>query len=96
MQQRHRQIPAFSKYLQELTLRAGVTTYALSRFSGVSETYLHRLANGERLNPSRNIVVRICLALVRDSREISMDEVNTLILAAGHAPLLGRGEELLY
>ena len=83
----------FTKAFRRLIETAGTSGYALSQFSDLSETYIHRLAKGERYRPTRNVVIRISLALVRASSTISIEDLNELLLLAGHAPLFGRGEE---
>ena len=53
-----------------------------------------RLESGERQNPSRDIVVKLSLALVAETAMISIHDVNELLLAGGFAPLRGRGESI--
>ena len=82
----------FSVLLRELRERAGKSRYMLAKFSGVNEAYLLRLETGERHRPTRDTVVKLALALVSASPSVGLDDVNELLLAAQHAPLLGRGE----
>ena len=88
---RHRQTE-FSVLLKRTRDNAGKSRYSLAQFSGVDEAYILRLESGERQNPSRDVVVKLGLALVSDSRSVTLDDVNSLLLAATYAPLLGRGE----
>ena len=87
----HRQTE-FSVLLKRTRDNAGKSRYSLAQFSGVDEAYILRLESGERQNPSRDVVVKLGLALVSDSRSVTLDDVNSLLLAATYAPLLGRGE----
>jgi DNA-binding XRE family transcriptional regulator len=87
----HRQTE-FSVLLKRTRDKAGKSRYSLAQFSGVDEAYILRLESGERQNPSRDVVVKLGLALVFDSRAVTLDDVNSLLLAATYAPLLGRGE----
>jgi DNA-binding XRE family transcriptional regulator len=87
----HRQTE-FSVLLKRTRDKAGKSRYSLAQFSGVDEAYILRLESGERQNPSRDVVVKLGLALVFDSRSVTLDDVNSLLLAATYAPLLGHGE----
>ena len=82
----------FSVLLKRTRENAGKSRYSLSQFCGVDEAYILRLESGERRNPSRDVVVKLGLALVFDSRSVTLDDVNSLLLAANYAPLLSRGE----
>ena len=86
----------FSVLLRSLRERSGKSRYRLAQFCGVNEAYLLRLESGERRNPTRDTVVKLGLALVADSSSVTLDDVNELLLAAGYAPLLGRGEPFAY
>ncbi len=82
----------FSRTLRGLRTRSGKSRYVLAQFSGVDEAYILRLESGERQNPSRDTVLKLCLALVADSVTLSIDDINLLLMAAGYAPLRGRGQ----
>ncbi len=82
----------FAVLLKRTRENAGKSRYSLARFSGVDEAYILRLESGERQNPSRDVVVKLALGLVSDSRSVTLDDVNSLLLAANYAPLLSRGE----
>ena len=84
----------FSGALARLLKRSGKTKYRVAELSGLDEGYLSRLESGKRLNSSRDTVLRIGLALVKDSTEVSLHDVQELLLSAGYAPLRGRGESV--
>ena len=84
----------FSLILRRLRERSKKSRYRLAQFTGANEAYLHRLESGERQNPSREMVMKLALALVADSSSVTLEDVNDLLLSAGYAPLLGRGESL--
>ena len=42
----------------------------------------------------REMVMKLALALVADSSSVTLDDVNELLLSAGYAPLLSRGESV--
>ncbi len=77
----------FGTTLRTLRLKAGKSRYRLARFSGIDESYLLRLERGERKNPSRNIVIRLGLALLTESDALTMEDIEELLLAADYAPL---------
>ena len=85
----------FGVGLRRLREKAKKSRYRLAQFSGLDEAYLSRLESGERRNPSRDTVMKLGLALVEDSSEVSIYDINELLLSAGYAPLLGRGETIL-
>ena len=82
----------FGMALRRLREQSRKSRYNLTQFTGVNESYLLRLESGERQNPTRNLVIKLGLALVANSSKISMHEVNELLLTAGHSPLRSRGE----
>ena len=86
-----KEFPAVLRVLRE---RSGKSIYRLAQYSGLTEAYLGRLETGERRNPTRDTVVKIGIALVQDSAEVSIQDVQELLLAAGFTPLLGRNETI--
>ena len=87
-------ITEFSRALKRLRFKAEATRYKLAQYSGLDEAYVLRLESGERQNPSRDAVMKLGLALVANSPMISVNDVNELLLAGGHAPLRSRGESI--
>ena len=86
-----KEFPAVLRVLRE---RSGKSIYRLAQYSGLTEAYLGRLETGERRNPTRDTVVKIGIALVQDSAEVSIHDVQELLLPAGFTPLLGRNETI--
>ena len=84
----------FSLLFRKLRERSKKSRYKLAQFTGANEAYLHRLETGERQNPSREMVMKLALALVAESSSLSLDDINDLLLWAGHAPLRSRGESI--
>ena len=82
----------FSRTFKRLRAKAETSRYKLAQYSGLNEAYILRLESGERQNPSRDTVIKLGLALVAHSSDISISDVNELFLAGGYAPLRGRGE----
>lgn len=67
------------KYYRELK---GVSKNALALTLGISPSYIARLENGERDNPSYQTVIRLALSL-----GLTLKQVNTLLWLAGYAPI---------
>ncbi len=82
----------FSRTLNKLREQAGKSRYQLAQYSGLDQAYLSRLESGERQNPSRDVVMKLALALTAGSERVSIDDVNALLLAGGYAPLRSRGD----
>ena len=82
----------FGDTLKKLRSKAGKSRYRLAQYSGINEAYILRLETGERSNPSRDVVLMLGLALVENSENVSIYDVDSLLLAAGYAPLRRRGE----
>jgi hypothetical protein len=53
--------------IRELVKESGKTITAIARDGGLSPEYLQRLYDGERANPSEEVVIRIQLGIVADS-----------------------------
>lgn len=63
-----------STYLNTLMTTSTVST--LSKQSGLSESYLYKLLEGKRCNPSRDTLLQICFGL-----ELDLDKSNYLLRA---------------
>jgi len=83
---------SFEETLKGLRQRSGRSRYRLAQYCGISEAYILRLENGERSNPSRDVVLMLGLALLKGSDTLDIWDVDVLLLAAGYAPLQRRGE----
>jgi len=82
----------FASALRRLRVKAGKSRYKLAQWTGLSDAYLLRLENGERSNPSRDVVLLLALALVSDGKSVDTYDIEELMLSAGYAPLRKRGE----
>ena len=83
---------SFGETLKGLRQRSGRSRYRLAQYCGISEAYILRLENGERSNPSRDVVLMLGLALLNGSDTLDIWDVDVLLLSAGYAPLRRRGE----
>lgn len=82
----------FGEALQRVRRKAGKSRYKLAQWCGINEAYVLRLENGERNNPSRDVVLMLALALVHNSPLLDFYDIDGLLMAAGYAPLRRRGE----
>lgn len=83
----------FASTLKQLRLKAGKSKYRLAQYSGLDQAYIHRLENGERRNPSRDVVLMLAIALVENSDGVNVHDVDELLLSAEYAPLKRRGQQ---
>ena len=77
----------FGDTLRTQRKMTGKSRYRLAQFSGINESYILRLERGERSNPSRDVVIRLGLALLAGSDALILENIEELLLAAGYAPL---------
>lgn len=82
----------FASTLRGIRLKAGMSRYKLAHWSGINESYIHRLESRERSGPSRDVVIMLGLALARGEHAVEIWEVDDLLLSAGYAPLRRRGQ----
>ncbi len=80
----------FSRTLKTFRKIADKSQYRLAKFSGIDQAYLLRLERGEQTNPSRDLVIRLGVALVSGSDVVTLENVDELLLSAGYAPLQRR------
>jgi transcriptional regulator with XRE-family HTH domain len=77
----------FANALHKLRTKAKLTRYHLAIEANADLGHLGRLERGERRHPSRELVLRLGQALLDNSGDISLEDVNQLLRAAGHGPL---------
>ena len=80
----------FGSTLKTLRKMSGKSRYRLAQLSGIDQAYLLRLERGEQTNPSRDLVIRLGLALVSGSQAVTLENVDELLFSAGFAPLQRR------
>ncbi len=66
----------FGSTLRTLRKKAGKSRYRLAQLTGVDQAYLLRLETGEQTNPSRDLVIRLGLALVFGSQVVTQENVD--------------------
>ncbi|MCH7843303.1 MAG: helix-turn-helix domain-containing protein [Chloroflexi bacterium] len=76
---------SFGETLESLRLRSSQSRYRLAESSGISEPYILRLESGEMSNPSREVVIKLGLSLIKGSKALEIWEFDVLLLSAGYA-----------
>lgn len=72
-------------YLSELVFKYNPVLTAVSVEAGCNDGYFGHLVSGRRTNPSRDVLIALCLAM-----GTTIEEVQKLLKYAGHAPLYVR------
>ena len=80
----------FGQLLRQLRIKAGKSRYQLWKFSGIDQSYISKLENGDKVNPSRSTVVLLGMGLLRACDEIDLSDIEEMLLAADFAPLRKR------
>ena len=81
---------SFAETLKRLRTKAGKSRYQLWKFSGIDQSYIAKLENGDKVNPSRSTVVLLGMGLLHACDEIDLSDIEELLLAADFAPLRKR------
>ncbi len=83
-------LPAVSHCLRKLRDESGKSYYRLEQATGITAPYIWRLENGERRNPTRDVLVMLALGLVLDGDGVVnlLEAANALLDAGGYAPLV--------
>lgn len=74
------------KKLMEMREEAGLTRYAVGKLARLDDRYLARLESGEADNPGRDVLLRLCLALVRYTSLFNRSDVDEVFKRAGFPP----------
>ena len=85
----------FAETFKRLRVKSDKSRYKLAQYSGLSEPYILRLESGERINPSRDVVMMLGTALAQGGSSIEIWDIDALMLSADYAPLRRRGREVV-
>jgi len=75
----------FTEELSRLLGKSGVSCYKICQYSHIDQAYLSKLKNGEKNNPSPEIVMRIALAIVYYGGNITIAYIEKLFRPTGHS-----------
>lgn len=81
---------SFAETLRRLRIKAGKSRYQLWKFSGIDQSYIAKLENGEKDCPSRSTVILLSMGLLRNCDQLELSDIEELLLAADFAPLRKR------
>ena len=73
----------FSREFSVLLSKHEISCYRISQFTGIDQAYLSRLKNGEKCNPSTDVILKICLALTHFSPKIKLSDIEDLLNSVG-------------
>ena len=80
----------FGQLIRQLRNKAGKSRYQLWKFSGIDQSYIAKLENGEKDCPSRSTVILLGMGLLRNCDQLELSDIEELLLAADFAPLRKR------
>jgi hypothetical protein len=75
----------FAKIFSELLAKSGVSCYKIAQFANLDQAYLSRLKDGQKVNPSTETVVKICIALAQFSERLDIFDFEKLLNANGRS-----------
>jgi hypothetical protein len=78
-------IDDFAKTFSELVVKSGVSCYRIGQYINLDEAYLSRLKNGQKINPSPETIVRICIALAHFGDKLDINDFEKLFNAGGRS-----------
>lgn len=74
-----------ANFVEDLLFKYDKRAAAVSKKAGLAFSYVGNITNGRKTNPSRNVLLSICLAI-----GTTYEEVQQVLRYAGHAPLYVR------
>jgi predicted transcriptional regulator len=77
----------FAEVFSRLLDRTGVSCYQISQYVHLDQSYLSRLRNSEKYNPSPETIVKISLALTHFSDKVGLNGIEALFNAVGRSLL---------
>ena len=80
----------FTQVLNKLLEKDKIIPYQICKYTHLDQSYLSRLRNGEKNNPSTATLIRISLGMVRHSDKITIYDIERLFKSTGRS--LGLGE----
>ena len=78
----------FSRVFSNKLVKACITCYRISEYTGLNESYLSRLRSGEKSNPSVATLMKISLALVHFGQDITLYDIEELFNSVGRSILI--------
>ena len=75
----------FSQAFSQLLEKASISCYQISQFAHLDQSYLSRLKNGEKQNPSPETIIKISLALTHYSDKIKLYDIQKLFKSVGRS-----------
>ena len=73
----------FNREFTKLLEKANASCYEIAHYCDLDQAYLSRLKRGDKSNPSPEIILKICFALVHVNRNIKLADIEKLCNSAG-------------
>jgi transcriptional regulator with XRE-family HTH domain len=78
----------FAQVFSNLLDRTGISCYQINQYTHLDQSYLSRLRNGQKRNPSPETIVKISLGLVHFSDKVGLYDIEALFKAVGRSVLI--------
>ena len=75
----------FSRVFSKLLNVSGVSCYQIAKYTGIDGGYLSCLRNGQKNNPSAEIVVKISLAITHLGNKVTLIDIEELFQSVGRS-----------
>ena len=75
----------FNKVFSRLLEKTGVTGYKIGQYTGLDQGYISCLKNGNKNNPSPEVIVKISIALAHFSPDLKMADIEELFDSIGRS-----------
>lgn len=80
----------FAEVFSRLLEKTRLSCYQITQYTNIDQGYLSRLKNGQKSNPSPEVIVKISLALAHLDAKIKISDIEALFKAVGRSLEVGR------
>ena len=75
----------FSTVFSKLLEKTRISCYQIGKYTNIDPAYLSRLKSGEKDNPSSTIIMKVSLAIVHLSNNITINDIEELYNSVGRS-----------
>jgi transcriptional regulator with XRE-family HTH domain len=75
----------FSAEFSKILAKSGVTCYQIAQYAHLDQSYLSRLKNGDKKNPSPETITRVSLAICCFGRDVRLSDIEELFNSVGRS-----------
>jgi len=76
---------SFNRVFSHLLESTGVTGYTIAQYTGIDQGYISCLKNGNKNNPSPEVIVKISIALAHFSTDLKISDIEELFDSIGRS-----------